>query len=115
MNIEKIKESIQEFSTQRNWEEFHNPKNLSMALSVEASELLEIFQWLSLEQSANLSKENHEHAKQEIADVAIYLIRICMKLDIDLEEAINEKMILNAIKYPLQDKNGKNIEYGKKS
>lgn len=115
MNIEKIKESILEFSSSRQWEEFHNPKNLSMALSVEASELLEIFQWLTLEQAENLSKDKHEHAKQEIADIAIYLLRICMKLDINIEEAINEKMILNNKKYPLIDEDGNKIEYGKKA
>ncbi|APW64616.1 nucleotide pyrophosphohydrolase [Poseidonibacter parvus] len=114
MNIEKIKEKILAFSNDRQWEEFHNPKNLSMALSVEASELLEIFQWLSLEQASNLTDKKHEHAKQEIADIAIYLIRICMKLDINLEDAINEKMLLNEKKYPLIDENGNKIEYGNK-
>ncbi len=115
MNIEKIKERILNFSNERNWEEFHNPKNLSMALSVEASELVEIFQWLNLEQAANLDNDKKEHAKQEIADIAIYLIRMCIKLDIDLEKAIFDKMILNEIKYPLVDKNGEKIEYGKKN
>lgn len=115
MNMNKIKELIQDFSSNRDWEEFHNPKNLSMALSVEVSELLEIFQWLSLEEADNLPKDKHEHAKQEIADVAIYLIRMCMKLDINLEDAIKEKMILNEKKYPLYDKNGNKIVYGKKA
>ncbi|WP_108064009.1 nucleotide pyrophosphohydrolase [Poseidonibacter lekithochrous] len=115
MDIENIKKIILQFSDERNWEEFHNPKNLSMALSVEASELVEIFQWLTLEQSANLDKDKKEHAKQEIADIAVYLIRMCIKLDINLEEAIIEKMKLNEKKYPLEDNNGEKIEYGKKS
>lgn len=115
MDIENIKKLILKFSDERNWEEFHNPKNLSMALNVEASELLEIFQWLTSEQAANLDKDKHEHAKQEIADIAVYLIRMCIKLDINLEEAIIEKMKLNEIKYPLEDKNGNKINYGKKS
>ena len=114
MDIEKIKKSIQKFSDDRNWNESHNPKNISMALSVEASELLEIFQWLSFEESANLPKDKYEHVRQEVADVAIYLIRMCMKLDINLEDAINDKMILNEKKYPLIDENKKRIEYGKK-
>jgi NTP pyrophosphatase (non-canonical NTP hydrolase) len=115
MNMENIKKRILEFSQDRNWEEFHNPKNLSMALSVEASELLEIFQWLSLEQAENLQEEKKEHARQEIADIAVYLIRMCIKLDIDLEKAILDKMILNEQKYPLIDEHGNQIAYGKKN
>lgn len=114
MDMEKIQTIIKNFSEQRDWEKFHNPKNLSMALSVEASELLEIFQWLDLEQASNLDEKRKEHAKQEIADIAVYLIRICMHLDINLEEAIIEKMKLNEKKYPLFDEEGKKIEYGKK-
>lgn len=113
MDIEKIKKRIQKFSDDRNWNNAHNPKNLAMALNVEAGELLEIFQWLSLEEAQNLENNKHEHAKQEIADVAIYLLRMCMKLDINLEEAILEKMELNEKKYPLFDKNGEKIIYKK--
>ena len=115
MDIENLKKIILKFSEDRNWDEFHNPKNLSMALNVEASELLEIFQWLTLEQANNLNEAKKEHAKQEIADIAIYLIRLCIKLDINLEDAIKEKMILNEKKYPLEDENGVRIEYGKKN
>lgn len=112
--MEKIQTIIKNFSEQRDWEKFHNPKNLSMALNVEASELLEIFQWLTLEQAENLDEKKKEHAKQEIADIAVYLIRMCMHLNINLEEAIVEKMQLNEKKYPLFDQNGKKIEYGRK-
>lgn len=114
MDMNKIQKIIKEFSTQRDWEKFHNPKNLAMALNVEASELLEIFQWLTLEQADNLQKDKKEHAKQEIADIAVYLIRMCMHFNIDLEEAIIEKMKLNEKKYPLFDKDGNKIHYGKK-
>ena len=114
MNMQKIEAIIKDFSTKRDWEKFHNPKNLSMALNVEASELLEIFQWLEIEEANNLPKDKKEHAKQEIADIAVYLIRMCMKLDINLEEAIIEKMKLNEKKYPLFDKDGNKINYGKK-
>lgn len=114
MDMKKIQTIIKEFSTKRDWEKFHNPKNLSMALSVEASELVEIFQWLDLEQSENLPHDKKAHAKEEIADIAVYLIRMCMKLDIDLEEAIIEKMKKNEKKYPLFDEDGKKLEYGKK-
>lgn len=112
--MEKIQSIIKNFSEQRDWEKFHNPKNLSMALNVEASELLEIFQWLDLEQAKNLDEKKKEHAKQEIADIAVYLIRMCMNLNINLEEAIIEKMKLNEKKYPLFDKNGDKITYGNK-
>ncbi len=114
MDMRKIQTIIKEFSEQRDWEKFHNPKNLSMALSVEASELVEIFQWLDLEQAKNLSKDKKEHVKQEIADITVYLIRMCIHFDIDLEEAIIDKMRLNERKYPLFDKQGNRIEYGKK-
>lgn len=114
MDMEKIQTIIKEFSTKRDWEKFHNPKNLAMALSIEASELLEIFQWLDLEQAQNLSADKKIHAKEELADIAVYLIRMCMKLDIDLEEAIVEKMKKNEKKYPLIDENGNKINYGTK-
>lgn len=114
MNIDLIKQKIQKFSDDRNWNQHHNPKNLAMALIVETAELVEIFQWLTLEQASNLDGEKKEHLKEEIADVAIYLIRICMKLDINLEEAILNKMVKNEKKYPLIDENGNKIEYGTK-
>lgn len=113
--MQKIQAIIKEFSTKRDWEKFHNPKNLAMALSVEASELLEIFQWLDFEQAHNLNKDKKEHLKQEIADIAVYLLRLCMHYNINLEEAIIEKMKLNEKKYPLLDDNGNPIEYGKKN
>lgn len=114
MNMQKIQNLITKFSNERSWDEFHNPKNLAMALSVESSELLEIFQWLTLEQSAHLEGAKKEHLKEEIADVAVYLLRICMAYDINLEEAITEKMKKNELKYPLLDEQGKAIVYGKK-
>ena len=95
MNIEKIKAVIENFSEQRDWDKFHNPKNLAMALSVETSELVEIFQWLTHEESLSLDSKKEEHLKEEIADIAVYLLRICFAYDIDLEEAILEKMQKN--------------------
>ncbi|WP_320035910.1 nucleotide pyrophosphohydrolase [Halarcobacter sp.] len=114
MDMKNIETIINKFSQDRDWDKFHNPKNLAMAMSVEASELLEIFQWLDFEQAKNLPEEKKEHVKQEIADIVIYLTRICMAYNIDLEEAILEKMKMNEKKYPLFDENGKKIEYGKK-
>lgn len=111
MKIEKIEKILKKFSEERAWEQFHSPKNLSMALSVEASELVEIFQWLTEEQSYNLNNEMKQHAKEEVADIAIYLLRVCMKLDIDLEEAILEKMEKNEVKYPVEKVKGSAKKY----
>ena len=111
MDIEKIKNILKQFSQERDWEQFHSPKNLSMALSVETSELVEIFQWLSEEESFNLDNDKKQHAKEEVADIAIYLLRICMKLNIDLEEAIIEKMQKNREKYPVDKVKGSAKKY----
>ncbi|MFV7790653.1 nucleotide pyrophosphohydrolase [Aliarcobacter lanthieri] len=113
MDIEKIKVRIQKFSDDRNWESFHNPKNLVMALNGEVGELNEIFQWLNFEESLNLPEDVLAHTKEEVADIAIYLIRICMKLNIDLEEAILNKMDKNDAKYPAETSMGGSKKYSK--
>jgi NTP pyrophosphatase (non-canonical NTP hydrolase) len=86
-----------------------------MALSVETAELVEIFQWLNEEQCLNLDESKKEHLKEEIADIVVYLLRICYAYDINLEESIISKMKKNEKKYPLYDKNGQKINYGKKN
>ncbi|WP_026803717.1 nucleotide pyrophosphohydrolase [Aliarcobacter lanthieri] len=113
MDIEKIKNRIQKFSDDRNWESFHNPKNLVMALNGEVGELNEIFQWLNFEESLNLPEDVLAHTKEEVADIAIYLIRICMKLNIDLEDAILNKMTKNEAKYPAETSQGGSKKYSK--
>jgi len=113
MDIENIKKDIQNFSDERDWEKFHNPKNLVMALNGEVGELNEIFQWLDLDESLNLPDDVKEHAKEEVADIAIYLLRICMKLDIDLEDAIVNKMKKNREKYPVETSKGGAKKYSK--
>ena len=100
MDIKKIEGILGEFAKQRDWDQFHSPKNLSMALSVEASELVEIFQWLTEAQSYHLDDTQLQHAKEEIADITIYILNLCRKLDIDLELAVLEKITANSIKYP---------------
>lgn len=102
MDIEKMQFLLTNFSEKRDWDQYHSPKNLVMALSVEASELLEIFQWLTEEQSKSLSKEQMQHTEEEIADISIYVLNLCRKLDIDLEKAILSKIESNAIKYPVK-------------
>ena len=100
MDIKGIQSFLEIFSEKRDWNKFHSPKNLAIALSVEASELLEIFQWLTEEQSKHLSEEQMQHTEEEIADIVIYVLNLCRKLDIDLEKAILNKIESNAIKYP---------------
>jgi len=101
MDIKNIQKQLSDFADERDWNQFHNPKNLAMALSVEASELVEIFQWLTPEQSVSImeSSEN-EHVKEEMADIMIYLIRMADKLTIDLERAVTDKIVKNGKKYP---------------
>ena len=114
MNLEQYKEKIRSFSNDRNWDKYHSPKNLSMALSGEVGELLEIFQWLSNEESKNLSVRDQQSAKEEIADIMIYLIRIADKLNINLEEAVIEKLQINAEKYPVKLSKNNAIKYNKR-
>ena len=107
MNIKKIQKQLSDFADERDWNQFHNPKNLSMALSVEASELVEIFQWLTPEQAeAIMSTDEGEHVKEEIADVMIYLIRLADKLNVDLEDAVADKIVKNGEKYPIDTSKG---------
>jgi NTP pyrophosphatase (non-canonical NTP hydrolase) len=102
MNINNIQKQLADFADERDWDQFHNPKNLAMALSVEASELVEIFQWLTPEQAeAIMSSSENEHVKEEIADVMIYLLRLTDKLDIDLESIVSDKIVQNGKKYPV--------------
>lgn len=100
MDLKRIEQTLVTFSEKRDWDKFHSPKNLAIALSVEASELLEVFQWLTEEQSRNLTKEQMRHTEEEIADIIIYTLNLCKKLNIDLEQIVLRKIELNAIKHP---------------
>ena len=103
MDIKNIQKQLSGFADERDWDQFHNPKNLAMALSVEASELVEIFQWLTPKQAEEImSSSESEHVKEEMADVMIYLIRMADKLNIDLEKAVADKIVKNAEKYPIK-------------
>ena len=113
MDYNKIKKEIKEFVDERDWDKFHTPKNLSMALSVEASELLEIFQWQKAEEYKNANEEQKEMIKDEIADIFYYLVRISQKLDIDIEEALINKMKKNRIKHSVDKVKGKALNYEK--
>lgn len=107
MNIKKIQKQLSDFADERDWNQFHNPKNLAMALSVEASELVEIFQWLTPEQAeAIMGTDENEHVKEELADVMIYLIRLADKLNVDIEDAVTDKIVKNGEKYPVDTLKG---------
>lgn len=100
MNIEKLQRRLREFAAERNWEQFHSPKNLTMALSVEASELLEHFQWLTEAQSVSPETVNRDEVATEIADIQIYLAMLADKLEIDIEKSVYEKIEANGVKHP---------------
>lgn len=99
-DLDTIKIRLRSFAEERDWDQFHSPKNLSMALSGEVAEIVEHFQWLTEEQSHNLSQEKKEDVSTELADTLIYLIRLADKLDVDLIEAANKKIEKNESKYP---------------
>lgn len=98
--LDNLKLCLRDFAKARDWDQFHSPKNLSMALSVEVSEIVEHFQWLTEEQSKNLPKDKLAEVETELADTLIYLIRLADKLDIDLLKAAQNKIDLNEQKYP---------------
>ncbi|PSU91692.1 nucleotide pyrophosphohydrolase [Photobacterium kishitanii] len=99
--IKQLQCALAEFAQQRDWDQFHTPKNLAMALSGEVGELVEIFQWLTPEQSQQLSLEKKQHASEEIADVMMYLLRLADKCNIDVMQACQQKIQQNAAKYPI--------------
>ena len=112
MDLEKIKLKLRDFAEERDWEKFHDPKNLSMALSVEVAELVEIFQW---SKSGGLDEINdpeiRKQIEKEIADIFNYLIKLVDLLDMDLEEVSLKKIEENAAKYPIEKVRGKAVKH----
>ena len=111
--MRELQEAIRRFIEERDWEQFHSPKNLAMALSVEASEIVEHFQWLTEEQSRNLPPETLAELREEIGDVLIYLTELAEKLEIDPVEAAKVKLEINQRKYPAAQVKGKADKYTK--
>lgn len=109
--LDNLRDTIRAFATERCWQQFHTPKNLVMALSVEVSELMEHFQWLTPEQSTTLDTSKHGEVAQELADILIYLIRLSDVLGVDLVVAAQEKIRLNAEKYPVEKSKGLAAKY----
>ncbi len=112
-SLEALKQKLQAFVDERDWAQFHTPKNLSMAMMVEAAELLEHFQWDTPAESQHLSAEKLEQVGHELADTFVYLLRIAQVLEIDLLEVANKKIALNAKKYPVDQARGSNAKYTK--
>lgn len=100
MDFKKLQQHLRSFADERNWNQFHSPKNLSMALAVEAAELLEHFQWLTEEDSSSPQAVDREKVATEIADIQIYLAMLADKLNIDVERTVYAKIASNADKYP---------------
>ena len=108
-----LRDRLRLFAAERDWEQFHTPKNLAAAMTVEAAELLEHFQWLTAEQSASLDEPVRAEVADEMADVLLYLVRLADKLDVSLHDAALDKLVRNAAKYPVDKARGHARKYDK--
>lgn len=109
--LEQLKQRLRKFVAERDWQKFHSPKNLSMALIAEAAELVEHFQWLTEEQSASLPPEKLAEVELELADIQIYLVELADNLQLDLQAAVEKKLAINAGKYPADKVRGSPKKY----
>jgi dCTP diphosphatase len=112
-SLEDLQNDLRAFATARDWHRFHSPKNLAMALSAEAGELLEPFLWLTDDQSADLSRETRQAVAEEMADILVYLVLLADRLDVDLLDAAAAKMESNERKYPADRARGNALKYTK--
>lgn len=110
-SLQDLRDRIQAFVEERDWQQFHSPKNLAMAMIVEAAELVEHFQWMTEQESREVTAEKKELISQELADTLVYLLRIADVLGIDLIDAANRKLDINARKYPVDKARGRNDKY----
>jgi len=110
-SLESLRDRLRDFAGERDWDQFHTPKNLSMALIAEAAELIEHFQWVDGEQSHILLDKTRVSVEEELADILIYLVRISDKLDIDLYKAVERKIKINEVKYPAHRVRGSAKKY----
>ena len=109
--MKDLAQKIKQFVEERDWDRFHSPKNIAMALSVEVAEVVEHFQWLSEAESMELSDEKRAEIQDELGDILIYLVQLSRKLGIDLVEAGHQKVAKNALKYPKERVRGKALKY----
>ena len=110
-SLQDIRERLAAFAQQRDWDQFHTPKNLAMALSVEVAELVEHYQWLPTGADVELDDAKRAGIRHELADVLMYLVRLADKSGVDLHAAVLEKMVLNAGKYPVEQVRGDARKY----
>ena len=110
-SLESLRDRLREFARERDWDQYHTPKNLSMALIGEAAELIEHFQWVDGEQSHLLADKTRQSVEEELADILIYLVRISDKLDVDLYQAVERKIAINERKYPADKVRGSARKY----
>jgi NTP pyrophosphatase (non-canonical NTP hydrolase) len=110
-SLDELRQKIDAFVNERDWAQFHSPKNLAMAMIVEAAELVEHFQWDTIQESYDLSAEKRQEVAHEIADTFVYLLRLAEVIGIDLIQAANDKIALNVIKYPVDKAKGSNAKY----
>jgi NTP pyrophosphatase (non-canonical NTP hydrolase) len=110
-DLARLRALVREFVDERDWDQFHSPKNLAAALTVEAAELLEHFQWLRDGRPEELGPDKLVQVRHEMADVLVYLVRLADKLDVDLLAAVQEKMVLNRAKYPAEQVRGDARKY----
>jgi len=109
--LHELRSALRQFAAERDWDQFHSPKNLAIALSVEAAELLEPFQWLKDGAAAELGPERLAEVREEMADVLLYLVMLADKLDVDLVAAARDKLAQNALKYPVEKARGSAKKY----
>ena len=111
--LEALRIRLAQFAADRDWDQFHNPKNLAMALAGETGELVEHFQWLTFDEAARLPPGTRDEVALEAADVLLFLLRLCDKLDIDLAAAAERKLELNELRYPIAKARGRATKYDK--
>ena len=111
--IKAITQKIKKFRDERDWMQFHDPKNMAVSIILEASELLEHFQWKAIEEVEECTRAHHADIKDEIADIALYLFELADNLGINLTEAMEQKLKKNEMKYPVAKAKGKHTKYNK--
>jgi NTP pyrophosphatase (non-canonical NTP hydrolase) len=109
--LHELRDALRAFAAERDWDQFHSPRNLATALAVEAAELLEPFQWMGASEGPELPPATRAAVEEEMADVLLYLVRLADKLDVDLERAARTKMARNAEKYPVEKSRGSSRKY----
>ena len=111
--VKNIIEKIKKFRDERDWMQFHDPKNMAVSIILEASELLEHFQWKTVEEVEEYTRQNQDEIQDEIADIALYLFELADNLGIDLVDAMSKKLVKNEQKYPAEKARGKHTKYNK--